>query len=172
VHVLDTHACDGTAFCTPREVGFWHINGHLIQAAAINGQGSGAINGVIQRFFTWDAHNLDVKGENTLLVANYTMGIRLVDTTNKSAPVETSFYFRTRARASPASSTATSRDEKRGAPTSEATGTSTRATSGLASSSWSRPRAERRGGGRRGRRPSPRGQMQRAAATHDRFRAA
>jgi hypothetical protein len=48
---------------------------------------------VIQRFFTWDAHNLDRRGENTLLVANYTMGIRLIDTTDKTKPVETSFYL-------------------------------------------------------------------------------
>src|SRR6266542_3241216 len=77
----------------PAQVGFWHINGHPVQAAAINGQGSGAINGVFQRFFTWDAHNLDVKGEDTLLVANYTMGIRLVDTTDKADPAETAFYL-------------------------------------------------------------------------------
>lgn len=93
VHILDTHTCDGTSYCTPIEIGFWHINGHPVQAAAINGRGSGAILGVIQRFFTWDAHNLDVKGENTLLVANYTMGIRLIDTTDKTNPVETSFYL-------------------------------------------------------------------------------
>jgi hypothetical protein len=93
VHVLDAHACDGTSYCTPRQVGFWHIKGHPIQAAAINGQGSGAFHGVFQRFFTWDAHNLDQKGENALLVANYTMGIRLIDTTNKANPVETSFYL-------------------------------------------------------------------------------
>ena len=93
VHVLDTHTCNGVQYCTPVQVGFWHINGHPVQAAAIHGQGSGAFHGVIQRFFTWDAHNLDVKGENTLLVANYTMGIRLVDTSNKTSPVETSFYL-------------------------------------------------------------------------------
>lgn len=93
VHVLDTHACDGTSYCTPVQVGFWHINGHPVQAAALNGQGSGSYHGVIQRFFSWDAHNVDVKGENTLLVANYTMGIRLIDTTDKAAPVETSFYL-------------------------------------------------------------------------------
>jgi len=93
VHVLDTHGCDGVHTCAPRQVGFWHINGHPVQAAAVNGQGSGSYHGVIQRFFTWDAHNLDRKGENTLLVANYTMGIRLIDTTDKSNPVETSFYL-------------------------------------------------------------------------------
>jgi hypothetical protein len=93
VHVLDTHTCDGNAYCTPIQVGSWHINGHPVQAAASNGRGSGSYHGVIQRFFTWDAHNLDVKGENTLLVANYTMGIRLVDTSLKTSPVETSFYL-------------------------------------------------------------------------------
>jgi hypothetical protein len=93
VHILDTHDCDGTRYCHPVQVGFWHINGHPVQAAATNGQGSGAINGVFQRYFTWDAHNLDVKGENTLLVANYTMGIRLVDTTDKTSPAETAFYL-------------------------------------------------------------------------------
>ncbi len=93
VHILDTNACDGTAYCTPTEVGFWHVNGHPVQAAAFHGQGAGAFLGVIQRFFTFDAHNLDVKGENTLLVANYSMGIRLVDTSDKANPVEISFYL-------------------------------------------------------------------------------
>ena len=93
VHVLDTRSCDGTGYCTPLEVGVWHINGHPVQAAAIKGKGRGAFHGVIQRFFTWDAHNLDVMGENTLLVANYSMGIRLVDTSNKARPVETAFYL-------------------------------------------------------------------------------
>ncbi len=93
VHLLDSRDCDGTHYCHPVQVGFWHINGHPVQAAAVNGAGSGAVNGVIQRFFTWDAHNLDVKGENTLLVANYTMGIRLVDTTDKANPTETAFYL-------------------------------------------------------------------------------
>jgi len=93
VHILDTHGCDGTQYCHPVQVGFWHINGHPVQAAAVNGQGSGSYRGVIQRFFSWDAHNLDVKGENTLLAANYTMGIRLIDTTDKTNPTETAFYL-------------------------------------------------------------------------------
>ncbi len=93
VRVLDTHACDGTSYCTPIQVGTWHINGHPVQAAAYHGVGSGAYHGVIQRFFTYDAHNLDRKGEDTLLVANYTMGVRLVDTTDKANPVEVSFYL-------------------------------------------------------------------------------
>jgi hypothetical protein len=95
VHVLDTHTCHGQpgVACHPVEVGFWHINGHPVQAAADNGKGSGAYHGVIQRYFSWDAHNLDVKGEDTLLVANYTMGIRLVDTSDKAKPVQSSFYL-------------------------------------------------------------------------------
>lgn len=93
VHVLDASTCDGLSYCTPSQVGFWHINGHPVQAAAYHGAGPGAVNGVIQRFFTYDAHNLDVKGENRLLVANYTMGIRLIDTTNKASPKEVSFYL-------------------------------------------------------------------------------
>ena len=93
IHVLDTTGCDGVHACAPHEVGFWHINGHPVQAAAINGRGSGAYHGVIQRYFSWDAHNLDVKGENTLMTANYSMGIRLIDTTDKTDPVEVSFYL-------------------------------------------------------------------------------
>lgn len=93
VHILDTRTCDGTSYCSPIQVGFWHIKGHPVQAGAFHGQGAGAFHGVIQRFFTFDAHNLDVKGEDTLLVANYSMGIRLVDTTDKANPVEVSFYL-------------------------------------------------------------------------------
>jgi hypothetical protein len=93
VHVLNASACDGLSYCTPTQVGFWHINGHPVQAAAYHGAGPGAVNGVIQRFFTYDAHNLDVKGENRLLVANYSMGIRLIDTSVKSQPTEISFYL-------------------------------------------------------------------------------
>jgi len=93
VRVLETSACDGVSYCTPDEVGTWHIPGHKVQAGAYHGRGSGAWHGVVQRYFTFDAHNLDVKGENTLLVANYSMGLRLIDTTDKTAPVETAFYL-------------------------------------------------------------------------------
>ena len=93
VHILDASSCDGLIYCYPTQVGFWHINGHPVQAAAFHGQGSGAFHGVIQRFFTYDAHNLDVRGEDTLLVANYTMGIRLLDTSDKADPVETTFFL-------------------------------------------------------------------------------
>ena len=40
------------------------------------------------RSFIYDAHNLDRLGENTLLVANYGMGIRMIDTSDKTAPKE------------------------------------------------------------------------------------
>jgi hypothetical protein len=93
VHVMDTRGCDGVHACNPTEIGFWHINGHPVQAAAYHGRGPGAENGVFQRYFTWDAHNIDVRGEDTLLVANYTMGIRLIDTSDKTNPVETAFYL-------------------------------------------------------------------------------
>lgn len=93
IHVLDAHGCDGTTYCTPQQVGYWHINGHPVQAAAYRAVGLGSTLGVIQRFFTFDAHNLDVKGENTLLTANYSMGIRQIDTTVKSNPVENAFYL-------------------------------------------------------------------------------
>ena len=93
VRILDTSACDGTSYCTPVQTGTWHIQGHPVQAAAYHGRGNGSFHGVIQRFFTYDAHNLDLMGEDTLLVANYTMGVRLVDTTDKTDPVEVSFYL-------------------------------------------------------------------------------
>jgi len=93
VRILDAQTCDGTSYCTPIQTGTWHINGHPVQAAAYHGRGNGAYHGVIQRFFTYDAHNLDLKGEDTLLVANYTMGVRMVDTSDKTNPVEVAFYL-------------------------------------------------------------------------------
>jgi len=98
VHVLDTHTCDGTTFCTPVLVGGWDIPGHDVQAAAVHRffhhpNFNGSTLPIENRSFVYDAHNLDIQGENTLLVANYAMGIRLVDTSNKSAPREVAFYL-------------------------------------------------------------------------------
>jgi len=98
VHVLDTSGCDGSSYCTPTLVGGWHINGHPVQGAALNalihsGKFVPAIFAAFKRAFTFDAHNLDVRGENELLAANYAMGIRLIDTSNKTAPVEAAFYL-------------------------------------------------------------------------------
>lgn len=84
VHVLDTSACDGTSYCTPTQVGFWHIEGH------------NTYNPNDHAFTTWlsfDVHNMDPRGENALLVGNYKLGVRLLDTTDKSAPEEISFYL-------------------------------------------------------------------------------
>jgi hypothetical protein len=98
VHVLDTSACDGTAYCTPTLVGEWHIQGHPVQAAALNGyfhtgNPTPYFSAGEKRSFTYDAHNLDVRGENELLAANYAMGIRLIDTSDKTAPVQAAFYI-------------------------------------------------------------------------------
>ncbi|TMQ61098.1 MAG: hypothetical protein E6K75_01935 [Candidatus Eisenbacteria bacterium] len=98
VHVLDTSACDGTTYCIPALVGEWHIKGHPVQGAALNalihsGKFTNAFFAAFKRAFTYDAHNLDVRGENELLVANYAMGIRLIDTSDKTAPAEAAFYL-------------------------------------------------------------------------------
>ena len=98
VHVLDTSACDGTAYCTPTLVGGWHIQGHPVQASALNaiihsGQFNGAIDAAFKRAFSYDAHNLDVRGENELLLGNYSLGIRLIDTSDKTAPVQAAFFL-------------------------------------------------------------------------------
>jgi hypothetical protein len=84
VHVFDTHACDGTAYCTPTQVGEWHISGHTMQNPDDVTRGN---------WLEYDVHNMDVKGENTLLVANYKAGVRLVDTSDKTDPEEISFYL-------------------------------------------------------------------------------
>lgn len=79
-------------------MGGWHVKGHPVQAAGLNAlfhswRFNNSIFAAFKRSFTYDAHNLDVRGENELLVANYALGIRLVDTSDKTAPVEAAFYF-------------------------------------------------------------------------------
>ena len=98
VHVLDTSECDGTAPCTPVRVGGWDLPGRDMQTASIHKffrhpNFNGSSLPITNRSFVYDAHNLDVRGENTLLVANYGMGIRLIDTTDKTAPTETAFFL-------------------------------------------------------------------------------
>jgi hypothetical protein len=102
VRILDTSACDGISYCTPVEVSFWSIPGHQSEGAAAHGfngffrhehPGNGPIGAFIRQFFNYDAHNLDRRGENELLVANYSMGIRLVDTSDKANPVESAFFL-------------------------------------------------------------------------------
>lgn len=102
VHILDTSSCDGTRYCTPTEVSIWSIPGHPTEGAAVNGfngffhhehPGQGPFGAFVRGFFNYDAHNLDRLGEDRLLVANYTMGIRLVDTSDKAHPREIGFYL-------------------------------------------------------------------------------
>ena len=98
VHILDTRGCDGTAPCTPVVVGGWDLPGRDMQTASLHKffrhpNFNGSSLPIVNRSFIYDAHNLDLKGENTLLVANYSMGIRLIDTTDKTAPREAAFYL-------------------------------------------------------------------------------
>jgi hypothetical protein len=98
VHILDTRACDGTATCTPVLVGGWDLPGRDMQTASVHKffhhpNFNGSTLPIQNRSFIYDAHNLDLRGENTLLVANYGMGIRLVDTSDKTAPREMAFYL-------------------------------------------------------------------------------
>ncbi len=98
VHVLDTRACDGTSYCTPIRVGGWDLPGRDMQTASLHKwrrhpNFNGSFVPIGNRSFIYDAHNLDRLGENTLLVANYGMGIRMIDTSDKTAPKEVAFYL-------------------------------------------------------------------------------
>jgi len=100
VHILDTHACDGTSYCTPVVVGGWDLPGRDMQTASLHKffrhpNFNGSDLPILNRSFIYDAHNLDLKGENTLLVANYGMGIRMIDTSDKTAPREVAFILAT-----------------------------------------------------------------------------
>ncbi|MEO5704560.1 MAG: hypothetical protein ABIZ52_05540, partial [Candidatus Limnocylindrales bacterium] len=86
VRILDTSSCDGTTYCTPSQASFWSVPGHKQEGSAVNGfngffrqqhGGNGPIHAYIRQFFNYDAHNLDRLGEDRLLVANYTLGVRL-----------------------------------------------------------------------------------------------
>jgi hypothetical protein len=84
IHIFDTHACDGTSYCTPVQVGFWHVAGHPVQDPNAS---------AFPDYFRFDVHNMNPRGENTLLLGNYGLGIRLVDTSVKSDPEQISFYM-------------------------------------------------------------------------------
>jgi hypothetical protein len=85
VHVFDTHGCDGTnpSACSPTPVGFWHVAGHPVQDP-------NELFG--PTYLRFDVHNMTPRGENTLLLGNYGLGVRLVDTSIKTDPEEISFY--------------------------------------------------------------------------------
>ena len=84
IHIFDAHTCDGTVHCTPTQVGFWHAAGHPVQDPNQD---------AFPDFFHFDVHNMDPHGENTLLLGNYDLGIRLIDTSAKADPQEISFYL-------------------------------------------------------------------------------
>jgi len=82
IHIFDTHDCDGTTHCTPVLVGFWHVPGHGVQDPGNS----------FSNFLRFDPHNLRARGENTVLYGNYGLGVRLIDTSDKTNPQEISFY--------------------------------------------------------------------------------
>lgn len=84
IHILDGSTCDGTVHCTPQQVGFYHVNGHKTQFPDDH---------AFPTYFKFDVHNMNPRGENTLLLGNYSVGIRLIDVTTKSDPEEISFYL-------------------------------------------------------------------------------
>jgi hypothetical protein len=86
VHLLDGQGCDGTQYCTPTQVGFWHVKGHTTQFPDFHG---------FPTYFRFDVHNMNPRGENTLLLGNYSLGVRLLDVTTKSDPEQISFYMPT-----------------------------------------------------------------------------
>ena len=95
VHVLDAHACDGTVYCTPKEVSFWSPPGAGTQASAIhatvNTDGKVEPGGIFQRYFSRDVHNLDVQ-EDRFLAPSYSSGVFLVDMKDKTNPTAIAFW--------------------------------------------------------------------------------
>ena len=95
VHILDASGCDGVGTCTLTLLSSWQSpQGHARQAPSYEAfVRTGAFNfGWLQRFFTWDVHNLDVQ-ENQFVAAAYSAGIRLVDISDKSNPTEIAFFI-------------------------------------------------------------------------------
>ncbi len=95
VHIFSADGCDGLRTCTLKEVAFWSPQGAGMQASAIhatiNTNGKVFPNGIVQRFFTRDVHNLDVK-ENQFLAPAYSSGLFLLDITDKSNPQVIAFW--------------------------------------------------------------------------------
>jgi len=93
VHILRTSSCDGLQACTITEVGFWEAPIPSPQAMAIMADLKAEVttNGIFQRFFTRDVHNLDVE-EDRFLAAAYSSGVYLVDMKDKSNPKILAFW--------------------------------------------------------------------------------
>ncbi|NIV53370.1 MAG: hypothetical protein GWN53_16100 [Gammaproteobacteria bacterium] len=97
VRILSAAGCDGnpTSTCQLQLISSWQPpQGHARQAPSYEAfVDTGALNfGWLQRFFTWDVHNLDVR-ENEFLAASYSAGIRVVDISDKTNPTEVAFFI-------------------------------------------------------------------------------
>jgi hypothetical protein len=93
VHIVRTDTCDGAQACVIEKVGFWAPPIPSGQAMAILAEirAGTTTNGVFQRFFTRDVHNLDVQ-EDRILAALYSSGVQLVDMTDKASPTTIAFW--------------------------------------------------------------------------------
>ena len=93
VHILRADGCDGVNECALEEVGFWDPPIPSPQAMAVMAEIHAGVttNGLFQRFFTRDVHNLDVQ-EDRFLAAVYSSGVYLVDMADKSNPRVIAFW--------------------------------------------------------------------------------
>ena len=83
--MFDARTCDGTVHCTPTPIAFWQRQS---ESASVPPDA----NPAFVSFVAFDVHNMFPMGENALLVANYRLGVRILDVTNKTDPQEISFY--------------------------------------------------------------------------------
>ncbi len=97
-HIYSAKGCDGVQQCQfgpETKVSDWSPSGRDVQASAIhatiNTNGRVEPNGIFQRFFTRDIHNLDVQ-EDQFLAPAYSSGVFLVDMHDKAHPVEVAFW--------------------------------------------------------------------------------
>jgi len=86
IHVFDARTCDGTSHCTPTPIAFW-------QRQSPDAGAPPPVGPFFASFVAFDVHNMFPLGENGLLVANYRLGVRLLDVTDKTNPNEISFYL-------------------------------------------------------------------------------
>ena len=95
LHIYRADGCDGVGTCTLTWISDWSPPGRDVQAAAINAalrtNGSVYPNGIYQRYFTRDIHNLDVK-EDQVLAAGYSSGVFLLDIKDKANPTLVAFW--------------------------------------------------------------------------------
>ena len=94
-HIYNATGCDGVGICNLTHLSDWNPPGRDVQASAIhatiNTNGKVETNGVFQRFFTRDIHNLDVQ-EDQYLAPAYSSGVYLVDMHDKAHPFLKGFW--------------------------------------------------------------------------------